>query len=1344
MMTTHKDSLVARIDARFGAGRGWTPPSGFPAATWETQAYHLVASDGNLNEADMRKLWEARKGRQALPVVLLAASDDPAKIRVAGPQSARPMRELPADLVLDLLDHCRSPQMRPREAASKMSREFARLEESVVPGLRVKDLLTPHFVKDRLRRSVDERRLSDAAAQVGRAASWRPLFESLGYSVERLPKRGYLLRRSNAPIAIVHPLQDSSMFSRLNDNGELPEGLALADCERNGAAWAILAAGSRLRLFQRQPPIGAATGQYIEIDLAELHPSHQFYLGLFAPDSLREGGWLAKWVEDARDFGEELRKGLEDRLIKDALPNIARGLGAYLEAHGADLTDRDRLREIEEAALTLVFRFMFLLHTEARGYLPIASAAYRPHSAAKLAEDCRRDLPMLDRRSTVKWDSLRTLVRMVRTGNPAAGVPAYNGSLFAASGFPGSSLLEKAEIADTYLGPALTAIAHPVNKHDSAGLDYAGLDIGHLGAIYEKLLSYRLTRAPEDLAYDPKQDIFRPMRPGEQPEVTRADLYYQAEAGGRKAAGVFYTRREFVKHLLNHSLKPALEEHLERIQTLAKHNPNEAAQRLFDFSVVDPAMGSAHFLTAALDTMTDRIEIFLAHIAGLPAIHQQIDELREGGDTMGLVLEDGDLLRRLILKRCIYGVDLSPMAVEVANVTLWLASFVPGLALSYLGSNLKCGDALIGVANPNVVGESDSPLLTGEPVRAAMKSAAKLQRKLAQNPDRTPDEVKQSEQLAASLHTATSGLRRAFDLWTAEPLGVHSARHTLETNAAPLVEGGWEQNQDLANKVDAAKSTAKQYRFFHWPLEFPNIFHQDRPGFDVVVGNPPWNKVKFEMPSFLALHDPGIKGLRSGLERDERAERLFQQRPELRQEAEDIKRQILERRNFFRADNGYTIQGSGDTDLYKLFCERYSAIAAKGAFMGVVLPRVAFLGDGSRGFRRWFFRECRPSRVDALSNNRHWAFDIHPQFSIALVTAQVGVPVSGVLTTTGPARSEEEFIDYIESAGVDVDLSDLRAWTPAPASDSIREPTWELPLFPTPSHVSVLKKLRRWIRFDALPDPKKTKKNSRARAAPLRLFPYTEAHEAAQRALFTHPPGEGRIPVWKGRSFDQYDPHGNAPAGYWERDDVLEFVQRKRMGSSLFKSLFSEDILKDPSTHPIYRCRIAFRDVTNRTNSRTVIACLIPPETPLTHKAPYLVCSEWNVLAYSSSLAVMNSASFNWLARRYVEMNLSYFILNALTFPSLGDTDWDRISRLAAELSCVDERFAKFADEAGVDCGPLPEYQRIDKRAEIDALVAHAYALTADELRFIFTDFTQRAVPPSYRDLVIQKFESLS
>lgn len=1329
MTSATVEQIAVRLEAVFGAGRVWT--SGAVTATaWETPAYHLLWAEEGGSESVLREIWEARKGRHAYAVVLLAPSSDPSKVRVAGPQSARPVRELPAGRVVDLLEASHS--LAAREAASFLAREFSRLEEAVVPGVRVKDFLTPHFLRERLRRPENERRLSHAVEEIAPAGgtAWRTLFQGLGYQVEQLPKRGYLLRSGGTPVAIVHPHRDASQFSRLTDNGELPEGMVLADCALHGADWGVLAAEGRYRLFQRKPPVGPATGQHLELDVGELERKDRLYLGLLAPESLQENGWLSGWVREAKDFGEELRKGLEERLVKDALPNVARGLGEHLESEGADLGDRETLQQIEEAALTLVFRYMFLLHTEARGYLPVGSAAYRPHSARQLAEDSRLAGSSLSGKSTQRWDRLRTLVRMVRTGDRSAGVPAYNGSLFAADGFPGSALLERAEVADTYLAPALVAIAHETDKRDAPGLDYAGLQIGHLGAIYEALLSLRLTRAPEDLAYDTKADIFRPMRAGEQPEVTKAQLYYQTEAGGRKAGGVFYTRHEFVQHLLNHSLLPALDNHLNEVGKTAAKDPSEAARRLFDFSVVDPAMGSAHFLTAALGMMADRIAKFLADIGGLPAIREQLSELKEEGGQTSQPQDDGDLLRRLILKRCIYGVDISPMAVEVANVTLWLASFIPGLALSYLGSNLKCGDALISVADPSVVGASDSPLLTGHVVTEAMGRAAELQRQLGENPDRTPEEVKRSEELSAGLHKETGGLRAAFDLWAAEPLGLMvdnmygksngteqvGARHVLENNADAIVER--REPPAVTEIVSNASAMASGHRFFHWPLEFPHVFHRERPGFDVVVGNPPWNKVKFEMPSFLALHDPGIRGLRSSLDRDERAKRLFQQRPELLEEIEETKRQIEEQREFFRPENGYTIQGSGDTDLYKLFCERYASIARKQGFIGVVLPRVAFLNDGSRGFRRWFFKECRPNRIDAVLNNRQWAFDIHPQYAIALVTAQVGVPVDGVVTTAGPARNEREFAECVESAGVQVDLEALASWTPAPIGDPVKEPTWELPLLPTATHVSVLGKLRGGVRFDQLRDPENKK-------------------------ISKDPAGEGRIPVWKGSSFEQYDPHGNNLAGYGAPAEIEKFIQTKREHSREFRKAFPESVLCDSSTLPVRHARITFRSVSRSTDSRTMIGCLAPPNTPLTDRAPYIAFYEWRSLEQAFVLGVFNSIPFDWQARRSVEATLNYFILNGLAFPSPDNTPWKRIGTLAARLSCVDERFAAFAEEVGVECGPLAESERRDKRAEIDALVARAYGLTEDELRFIFTDFTENAVSTAYRHLVIEKFEGL-
>ena len=1315
----------AHLQATFGPGRGWTSQAGSSATVWETPAYHLLWSDDVASEGEVRRLWEARKGRQAYAVVLLAPVEDESKVRVAGPQEARPVRELPLGRVLDLLEASRGLAV--RGAASFLAREFGRLEEAVVPGLRVKDLLTPHFVRERLRWPANEQRLLgvvEGTPHTGNVA-WRSLFQVMGYQAEQLPRRGYLLRYDNAPVAVVHPHRDASQFSRLTDNGELPEGVVLADCGQQGAPWGILTAAGRYRLFQRRPPIGSAAGQHIEIDTGELERKDRLYLGLLAPKSLKENGWLTDWVGEAKDFGEELRKGLEERLIKEVLPNIARGLGEHLELQGADLSDREQLRQVEEAALTLVFRFMFLLHTEARGYLPIGSAAYRPHSARQLADDSRLGPSQLSRKSTQRWDRLRTLVRMVRIGDRSAGVPAYNGSLFAADGFPGSALLERAEVADVYLAPALAAIAYETDKPNAPGLDYAGLQIGHLGAIYEALLTLRLTRAPEDLAYDPKQDVFRPIRAGEQPEVTRAQLYYQAEAGGRKAGGVFYTRHEFVDHLLNHSLLPALDDHLNGIRKLAERNPQEAARRLFDFSVVDPAMGSAHFLTAALDRMADRVELFLAEVGGLPGIARQLSDLSLNDGSAAHQPEDGDLLRRLILKRCIYGVDLSPMAVEVANVTLWLASFVPGLALSYLGSNLKCGDALIGVADPSVVGASDSPMFTGQAVTEAMTRAAGLQRQLAENPDRTPDEVKRSEDLSADLHGATAGLRAAFDLWAAEPLGLDGARHTLETKAEAIIAGDEGKTSKMAGTIAKASRIAGQYRFFHWPLELPSVFHRERPGFDVVVGNPPWNEITVEELAFYALRDPGLRGLPNLADRRRRVAVLDEQNPNLRGEFEAEQARLAKIRGFFSESGGYQLQGVGDKDVYQLFCERYSHLVRQDGRLGVVLPRTAFLAEGAKGFRQWLFAQTTVRKVDYLLNSGRWAFAMEPRYTVALLAGQRhSPPIDSSFQVTGPSANLKEFLDVTIHQGVSILASSLGS-------------TRVVPLLPSQMHADVLAKLRRGVQFDSLQNPQR-RTNVERRAAASHAIPYRELDETQQRAFFSHSQG---VPVWKGRSFDQYEPHGNEPAGYAVWNDVFSFVQQKRRRSPVFKRMFSANVLADPDTHPINHCRIAFRDVTRSTDSRTVRACLVPPRTPLTNKAPYLLFADWSALAQANVLGILNSLPFDWTSRRYVETNLNYFILDMLTFPPPDNTPWQRIGALAARLSCVDERFADFAADAGAECGPLTDAQRHDMRAEIDALVARAYGLTEDELRFIFTDFTENAVSPAYRELVLEKFE---
>ena len=1091
MLSTIQSSLIPRLTASLGNSTNWQSKTGDPCHLWLAPSFEVIAPKNGARDSRLRQILDDRKHLRAATVILLADSDTADRVRVLGPQAPFVPHDLDSTAVLNIIESARN--MSARQAASFLEREFRRLEESVMPGIRVKELLTPHYLRTRMRqRPRDMQRLQSVTENLGRIGpshSWRTLFNQLGYKAEQLPKRGYLLRHDETPVAVIHPMQDAEEFSRMNENGELPDGLVLKDCLTSGANWGILASGLRFRIFQAEPAFGSATARWIEIDAREIGQNDKPYLGLLSPDSLKFGGWLTEWAADARDFGEELRKGLEERLRSIALTKLAQGIGRFLELNkGVDLKDRENRREIEEAVLTFVFRFMFLLHVEARGYLPVHSPAYNPHSATKIGQDCLLEEWQLSDKSTQRWDRIRTLVRMVRNGDRSAGVPAYNGSLFAADRFPGANLLEQVEIPDTYLAPAIRAIAYDIDKFD-AGLDYAGLRVGHLGAIYEALLAMRLTRANEDLKYETKRDVFRPMRSGESAEIAASELFYQTEKGGRKAGGVYYTREEFVQHLLKHSLLPALDNHLNNVRQLAKRDPKTAARDLFDFSIVDPAMGSGHFLTIALDMMADRIDLFLADNGGLPAIRDQLDELRQGQEADLATVEDVDLLRRLILKRCIYGVDISPMAVEVANVTLWLSSFVPGLALSYLGSNLKCGDALVGVADPEIVGGSDSPFFTGQNVIRAMSHAVELQRELNGVSDITPEQVKHSQQLDDEMREATTGLRQAFDLWAADPLGLDGARHNLETSTPEILSGNLDGGGKLADAIRAAQNTAEQYQFFHWPLEFPHVFHCAQPGFDVVVGNPPWNKVKFERKSFIALNDPGFLAIRSAGQREEREKQLFRQNPTLAQEIDLKTEQSAKVRSFFKIDNGYSMQGNGDKDLFKLFCERYVSLTKQQGCIGVVLPRSAFVNDGVVDFRNWIFTHNSVERIDTISNKAQWAFSMEPRYTIALLSTKREQPSrSASFILSGPASNLDEFNENASNPGVLVDPKSL--------GDS-----FVLPILTHDEHARILRKMSEGVRFDQLKVPTDASQNLNADDTSA-VFPYREFDSAVHKRFF--------------------------------------------------------------------------------------------------------------------------------------------------------------------------------------------------------------------------------------------------
>jgi hypothetical protein len=1257
-----------------------------------------IARVASADERALRRAWRDRSAGGPDPLLLVA--DDPDRagaLRALGPVGGGgPVRLIAADDLLKLVE--RLPTLPRLRAVRTLAEELDHLDRTGVAGLVVRGLGTEYLLTQRLPASPRWNRLAQLSEGV--TGEWREILTRLGYDLEALPVRGYVARADGKPVAVVWPVADASAFAKLDAEGRPPEGLVVNECLHAGAPYGLLAAGTRFRLLVAEPAAGSAVARYLELDAAALSEEHRPLLGLLSPEWLRDGGFDGL-MREARESGAKLRERIDQAIRQGMLPSLGLELGRWAAANGWDLADDERRGELEAGSLTFVFRALFLLYAESAGHLPVSQEAYRPHSFKQIVQDAAAE--RLDPRAASLWRAVQLLVEAMRTGNTAWAVPGYNGDLFAADGFEGAALLEQASVPDSALGRALVALG--IDPDTGAGFDFSGLEIGHLGHIYEGLLSLRLSIADRDYRYDQRTDRYVAAEPDEV-EIRAGELLWLTDEGGRKGGGVYYTPEPLVRHLVRRGVVPPFERHLEEVEQIARRDPAAAASKLFEFRVLDPACGSAHFLVAVVDELADLVARFLAQTP-LPAVRRELDDLRAGaGETYGVGVEDVALLRRLVLRRCVYGVDLSPMGAEIAKISLWLASFVPGLSLSYLDHNVRVGNSLIGVASPEqLLDANGGTTIPAMLVIDAMAEAADAARALMALMDRNPDEVARSEEIDREAREKAANARALLDLWVAEPLGLTGARAELWAAAEAIGSGTYPAI------VDPAQELAADYRALHWPLEFAEVF-ADEGGFDAVVGNPPWEEVTVEELAFYARYQPGLRALPER-ERTAAVDVLKQARPELANRLDVEREQVAVLKAFFAGGTGY-VGGAGDPDLYKFFCQRYRRLLAADGSLAVVLPRGAFSLKGSTDFRRWLFDSTTVHRLDFLLNSRRWMFDTHPQYTVALVVAAAASPPRHHrFEVAGDANSAAAFTEQSASNGL------------ALAPEALG-PLLEVPLLPSQAVADMLAKARQGTQF--------AHGSNR-----WRCFPTRELHETDDRKLWQDAT-EGRE-LWKGESFDQYNPHGNEARRCPFTEDVQKKVRKTRPGmdSVLAKDVQLADRV-EAAKREIQGARVVFRDVTNRTNARTVISGLAPPEVLLVNSAPYLIFLEGRDMDRACCLGLMNSLPFDWQARRYVESHLSYFILEGLRLPELSDAEYERIARAAARLSCVDERFAAFAEATGVDCGPLLDEERDELRAEIDALVAHAYGLDTDELELVFSDFTVDAVPEEYRQLVRRHF----
>ncbi|MGH7665001.1 MAG: Eco57I restriction-modification methylase domain-containing protein [Gemmatimonadaceae bacterium] len=1247
-----------------------------------------------------------------------------------------------------------------RHAADAFLRANLAQLDQPVPGVRNAGLFAMHELEQGVPARADWRK----ACELGQPMldrRGRALVTGLGYTIEQTAGPAAILRAAGTRTAIAVFLDRPDEIEPANAqyDGLSPVSYALAKADAEHLDYVVVAAGAVLRIYPVKPGTGTArrgrTETFVEINLALLDDTRAGYLTLLASaDALGENGSFVNILDASRRFAADLGARLRDRVYEDVMPRLA---GALASARRFRNPSREQLHETLEMTLLTLFRLLFVAYAEDKELLPYhTSEAYREHSlkrmAQRLADEAARGIDYGD--EDFYWTEVNQLWKAVEKGNAGWRVPVYNGGLFSSESSPVAIALAKVKLADRQFAPALRALLLDETHEAVLGpVDFRALGVREFGTIYEGLLEQELSVAEQDLAVDAR-GAYVPVQPTPRRAagagtrrraapaatdvvVAAGEVYLHDKSGARKASGAYYTKDFAVEHLLDRALEPALAEHLVRLDTI--YDDREAADRFFDFHVADIAMGSGHFLVAAVDHLERGLSGYLAK-RRLPGVRDELERLRTkareqlGDDWRGEPIEDTQLLRRQIARRCVHGVDLNPLAVELARLSLWIHTFVPGLPLSFLDMNLIVGNSLVGIAT---LAEAEELLnaddLFGASAEELLGRAREPLAKLGRLAEATAAEVKEARKLYEKVRDRVAGTNDLFTVLAASRLDDEIAARVNEGNVTSHFESADRFRDRLVRK---AETRLQGLRPLHFPIAFPQVFLRERAGFDVILGNPPWEKVKLEEHAFWARHEPGLRGL-NRRDMGQRMAALRREREDLIAMYESELAEVSALRNVL-ASGSYPGMGTGDPDLYKAFCWRFWALVSEnGGRMGVVLPRSAFAAKGSMEFRQQIFGRAQRAELTMLLNNMQWVFEeVHPQYTIALAAITRGVATNGgaEIILDGPYSSRDAF---------DVGVRNV-AERPQFRGSSVREwnDTASLPLLPSPASTDVFLKLRQAPRLD-LDDGR----SWRAR-------PYVELHATNDSNLMdleSKRRPRGFWPVFKGESFDLWTPDTGTYYGWADPREVVPVLQRQRelaagRGGSPFTE-FTAGWATDRRTLPCQHTRIAFRDVSRATDTRTVRAALVPPHVVIAHTAPYLLWPRGDRRDEAFVLGALSSLPLDWYARRFVETHLTYFVFNPLPIPRppQGSALRDRVIALSSRLAVADDdRFEEWGAAVGVTPSPLAEDEKDDLIHQLDAAVAHLYGVSGRDVAHIFETFHVGWDYQARLDATLRHFRALS
>ena len=1153
--------------------------------------------------------------------------------------------------------------------------------------------------------------------------------------------------------------------------------------------WGILTNGARWRLYYQGAR--SVSEQFFEMDLAALLdlPGHND--GLFALTEADRRRWLKVFalvfrreafvagptdprtfhqraIEEGRFYEERVAASLSALVFGQVFPELARAIAAA--------TPDAPLPEVREAALILLYRLLFILYAEDRALLPVRNTRYDNYA---LREKVRGDVGHRKDRGDVfsasaarYWSAIDDLCRAIDQGDASIGLPPYNGGLFDRQRVP---LLANIRLGDEVMADVIDALSFEQTPNGRRYINYRDLGVQQLGSIYERLLEHEIVRDGGEIAVRP--NVF-----------------------ARKGSGSYYTPDDLVGLIIKETIGPLVRSsmddftaknselatnHLPEDRRIGQLKRADPAEKLLELKVCDPAMGSGHFLVNLVDYLADRVITAMAEAEAsvddyISPLTERIDVIRntiiDNAEKRGWTidteqLDDRHIVRRMVLKRCVYGVDKNPMAVELAKVSLWLHTFTVGAPLSFLDHHLRCGDSLFGSWVRNGIDratQQGGPLFLQGPLKRATRAAAPMQiiegltdAEIAEA-HRSADVFAEVEEMTTPLNAFLS-LVQAFD-WLnicdrddkaalyayflgifGDPIDIALGKIEVLTG----VEGG----ERFARLLDQAREILNDERFFNWQVAFPGVWSEWESngihgGFDAVIGNPPWDRMRVEPVEWFAVRCREIALAQRAADRKRMVAVLRKCGDPLAAEFDNAIDRAEAAARVARTCGDYPLLAFGELNLYALFVERAMALVAPGGMVGLLTPIGIATDKTSSPFFAERIRACSVKAFLAFENRRGWLFpDIHHEEQ----------PSIFVFALSQHQFSDFEFCVRI-SSWEQFNNSNRRFRLSANLLREVNPNTETVPLFRTLRDAELTTAI-----YGRLPVLVNRSSGEEVKAWPVKytrmfdmsndshLFRKREELEEQEGAYpvggnrFSSPSGDW-VPLYEGKMVQIYN-HRYASVRINPKNISGQGVAEKTTLATF----------QDPAfvPHPRYwvntmhvpedgrgSWRIGFNDVCNTNNARSLIACVVP-DAGFGNTLPILSLKEGGAdLDLALLVANLCALVYDYVARQKIQSrHLNKYILEQLPIVPLDrfnsvyfgpKTAGEIVREAVLELTYTSHDMAPFArdmgyvDEMGEVKPPFTwnEGRRLILRSRLDAVFFHLYGVTdRDDIRYIYSTF---------------------